>query len=81
MEKFFEVAYTFRSPEGDLLSDIAFVSGKNRNNAVIRLQNFINNIAYYEYRGREYMATLSVKESEKILRNVLIQTGKNGRLN
>ena len=81
MENIFRINYTFISPEGFVISDVAYASGKTAKNAAIRLVNFIDLMAYCEYAGRKFASIQSIVPSEKILKNALIQTEKNGRLN
>lgn len=81
MEKIFEINYIFLTPEGVSVPDVAYVSGRTKENAIIRLTNFINLMGYCEYAGRKISAILDVKASEKTLKKAIIQTEKNGRLN
>ena len=81
MEQTYKINYTFATPQGDVVPDIAYVSGKDAKNAAMRLQNFINQMAYFNYAGRKLTEIQTIIPVEKVLKNVLIQTEKNGRLN
>ena len=81
MEKIFRINFTFLSPDGDVLPDVAYVAGRDAKNAITRLQNFINIMAYCEYAGRKFLDVQSIVPSDKVLKNIIIQTEKNGKLN
>lgn len=86
-EKLFRIDFFYTAPnKKKILEDVAFVWGKNEANATKRLRFFIDELAYMEYRGRKYMEYRTIGEVNeasvpKYIKNNIITTDRNGRLN